>query len=813
MILPPFNQRKKTEIPKITSSNVLPPFNTKKKEPVVTKTPTPSQTAATANKTPTATNWWDQIKQAVTNIFQPKSAVTTPSINVNLNTKPSTSQLQPDISTGGTSASSAQLTPKAQTQAQNIFDVLLQTPINYIGTQLYEKPTTTTKAGETTISAAPKPTPLGKIVEAITTPFKASTEELKTTADMTLALQSQLKAKGYKVDDLGYIQTHAQELFHELAPGIAQNPTTKMLLNDAMLVVAAAGLATNPLGFAAAIPAVVGVGEIENYIIGKLKNKSYQFGAGLRVADLLPAQVSQATKDTLDILEFAAQWKAMTLLGKYLPALQQRLTQEIITKYNLPKTLYIEPEIMVDYYTGRKQIPSEVSRALKDLNLTGPEVKNAVLKGMQIAIPTEKVTTLADRPWWAFVKKIFRIAPEKGTPIYETQGEKTATVNPKGYLPDKTIVFPPEDAIVNVTGSDLSGTPAGDTILTAAQSAKLKGQNVVISLDGKGELVKTPAGNTIGVNVEPITTELKPQAPMAVTKEVTGYRGQAVGAEQGNITFYTNKKDAAEAYAKVNTPVGGKSEVITKDLSNLKFKEVTKATMLDAQTDPKIIAEYDGIKFKDGEIMNYGLFNKPQAPTGVPEGVTKAPEVAKPPTTAETPKVVPKPSKIAKSIETKAVEAKLTKGFATLAEYTPVTIKAQAKHATELVNTDFEKARSIIRGETPLPDNVKGVSLITAMEEHILKYPDAELAYELANSPLVTGTSTAAQELRLAAERVPDSLAAKLQEVKQAKRQAMEKRYNKKAPEAIKEEVVKIKKEINVPDKYDWGAFIQKLEC
>lgn len=124
-----------------------------------------------------------------------------------------------------------------------------------------------------------------------------------------------------------------------------------------------------------------------------------------------------------------------------------------------------------------------------------------------------------------------------------------------------------------------------------------------------------------------------------------------------------------------------------------------------------------------------------------------------------------KVSKIGKSIELKAIEEKLTHGFSEIAEYSPITIKDQAKKSTDLINSDIDKTRRIIRGEEELPEGLKGTALITAMEERIKANPDAEMAYELANSFLVSSTSSAAQELRLAAERDPDSAMAKLQEI------------------------------------------------
>jgi hypothetical protein len=172
------------------------------------------------------------------------------------------------------------------------------------------------------------------------------------------------------------------------------------------------------------------------------------------------------------------------------------------------------------------------------------------------------------------------------------------------------------------------------------------------------------------------------------------------------------------------------------------------------------------------------------------------------------------PSKIAVSIEQKAVEQGLTKGFEGVSGYDKITIKEQAKMATDLLNSDIEKARRIITGEEELPKGLKGTALITAMEEHIKNTKNSDLAYELANSPLVSGTSAAAQEMRLAAERTPDSLTKKLMEVKQAKEEAFKKKYGDKTVKEATDTVVKnIKEKVKVPDRYDWGKFINSIQC
>lgn len=174
-----------------------------------------------------------------------------------------------------------------------------------------------------------------------------------------------------------------------------------------------------------------------------------------------------------------------------------------------------------------------------------------------------------------------------------------------------------------------------------------------------------------------------------------------------------------------------------------------------------------------------------------------------------------KPSKIGKSIESKAVEAGLTKGFSETAGYTPIKIKEQAARATKLISENFDEARAIIKGEKELPDNLKGTALITAMEEHIRQNPSKDLAYELANSPLVIGTSEAAQELRLAAERTPDSATARLADIKRAREQAATAKSGKTIKQVTADTIKDIKKEITktAPKKLDWAGFIKSIQC
>lgn len=188
--------------------------------------------------------------------------------------------------------------------------------------------------------------------------------------------------------------------------------------------------------------------------------------------------------------------------------------------------------------------------------------------------------------------------------------------------------------------------------------------------------------------------------------------------------------------------------------------------------------------------------NAPQLPT---------PKIEKTATT--------KASKIGQSIEAKAVEDKLTKGFGETAQYDPITIKDQSEKATNLINSNPELARAIVRGDEPLPQGLRGTALITAMEEYVKKNPNADVAYELANSPLTSTTSAAAQELRLAAERAPDSAIVRIQDIKRARENDAGPK-----PDVQKRAILKTLKseteKVNLSkEDLSWNKFLEEITC
>lgn len=180
---------------------------------------------------------------------------------------------------------------------------------------------------------------------------------------------------------------------------------------------------------------------------------------------------------------------------------------------------------------------------------------------------------------------------------------------------------------------------------------------------------------------------------------------------------------------------------------------------------------------------------------------------------AAAPVVNGKASKVGKSIEAKSIEQGLAATFPDTAQYDPITIKEQAQKAADLINTDFERAERIVLGQERLPDGLLGGTIIKAMEDYAMKNNDVELALAIAKSPLTAETSIHAQEMRMLAERNPDSAVANIQKLERIKREARAKKGG-----SVEKVVQDIRKEINrtKPErirKETWGDFITSITC
>jgi hypothetical protein len=196
-----------------------------------------------------------------------------------------------------------------------------------------------------------------------------------------------------------------------------------------------------------------------------------------------------------------------------------------------------------------------------------------------------------------------------------------------------------------------------------------------------------------------------------------------------------------------------------------------------------------------------------------PQGEAISPQVT--PTTPEEPKAqeIPletKTSKVAQSIATK-----LTEDFGELAQYTPTTIKEQASKVAEFIAKEPDKLRKVIAGEEPLPQGILGGTMIKAAEDYALQSGDVALIKDIASSPLTSETSVHAQEMRMLAERNPDSPVSAIQEINKAREKTAAKRLKTDTKKLHKQVVRDIKAEIKktAPTKETWADFIKSIQC
>ena len=171
-----------------------------------------------------------------------------------------------------------------------------------------------------------------------------------------------------------------------------------------------------------------------------------------------------------------------------------------------------------------------------------------------------------------------------------------------------------------------------------------------------------------------------------------------------------------------------------------------------------------------------------------------------------------KDSKVAKSMEAKAIEKGITESFKDLAGFTPITIKNQAKRVAKIME-DINYATKMVLGEVPLEEGVNSAALVTAMENYAMETKNGKLIKDIANSPLTAETSEAAQTLRMLREREKDSATAKIAEIKKAREKVAERRRLGNTKKKVKDTMKKKIKEKVKKNKYDWTNLIDEITC
>ena len=187
--------------------------------------------------------------------------------------------------------------------------------------------------------------------------------------------------------------------------GLHREPTTPELMGAMMIFPIAAGLASHPLSVVAGIGGFMALDEIENAIVNKIKGEDYQFLASKGLKELLPEEASQLSRDVADIFDFVGKGAIMGGIKAKTRPLFDKFTKNIIEEYKLPKKVFISPKKVRSIFQTGKEISPEEMQLVKDLHLSKAQWRQAVAKGVDIEIPSTRIITNTDKPWWAKIKE------------------------------------------------------------------------------------------------------------------------------------------------------------------------------------------------------------------------------------------------------------------------------------------------------------------------------------------------------------------------------------------------------------------------
>lgn len=195
--------------------------------------------------------------------------------------------------------------------------------------------------------------------------------------------------------------------------------TTPELLEGLAILPITAALASNPLGVLLGFGTFMSMAEAESAAISLTKGERYKVFQSKGISELLPDETSALVTEVVDTLDMIGKVAATGAMMKKAPALGEKITTKLITEYKLPKELFIDGEsLRTELQTGGI-LPHEALEAYKTFGLRGEEFKAALRRGIDIKIPSKKIVTVTDRPWYAKVKKMFKMAPRKEVRVFE----------------------------------------------------------------------------------------------------------------------------------------------------------------------------------------------------------------------------------------------------------------------------------------------------------------------------------------------------------------------------------------------------------
>lgn len=230
------------------------------------------------------------------------------------------------------------------------------------------------------------------------------------------------------------------------------------------------------------------------------------------------------------------------------------------------------------------------------------------------------------------------------------------------------------------------------------------------------------------------------------------------------------------------------------------------------------------LKYKSAvETGDVKALEKVQKEVAAQEAPATNPFSQKPEEVPATNPTASKPSKVSEDIKKLAIEKGLMSNEDLVAEYGTKNLKDQSAKISDILASGMKDARAMIRGEKPVPEGISPQLFFETMAELGNETGDAELLYDLKDSPLTTERSLHAQELRMSQGADPDSALANLRRAERAKKDAIPK-VEKKTSEIVKEIKKEVKKQkepktakeprLKKPiTRETWNSFVDSIVC
>lgn len=284
--------------------------------------------------------------------------------------------------------------------------------------------------------------------------------------------------------------------------GIRNVPTTSEIGQNLMTI----GIAT---GLIEAAPATIlglglfsAVNELKSGIISAVKGDGFKLGANQTLSDLFPNS-NPDVKNLLDVVDFLGTAKISHSLFTKAPDVMQLLTKDVVQKYNMPTVVNFSKQTVRDIYTGLNT--GEQKDLFASLGLSSDQIAKAAKQGISIQLPSEKLITITDKPYWAQIKSILgkdttNVTSTEKVPAQavDNTGAANQTTNTtdstQKLLPDEPSKalggfggklqageYTPHDLRSQVINSGFHTTEDGQALIKASLDAEQQGKNIVIS--------------------------------------------------------------------------------------------------------------------------------------------------------------------------------------------------------------------------------------------------------------------------------------------------------------------------------------------